>query len=341
MLYLELQYATKTKHARSSANMTHESRGSEKLHHILTNPQVVQPYDASIQSTSAADQLPPSSQQQPIPTQQTIAAATLTHIPTVFATVSPVHPTTFITPDDSQTVSRGTIFPTFPSPLNSARSIFEASIPAETSSGSNSSILSHPPPLISAENSTNAYQQQQDLEPPSLESTSKLCHVGPAGFIPAPLPPQLIPVSRYIQLKQDPERPSPAALWHAGRQPSIINFSQEGKSNIISLALQSPSVQGQWPTSNTIPTRFSYHLQGESSGSSAGGFQPLSPLSPLSPALTGSSGRLIYLFVYCLIDVPFFVIASEGVTPHLVLCSFSPADNFFLKVCGNILIILG
>lgn len=77
----------------------------------------------------------------------------------------------------------------------------------------------NPPPLIRHESSgSEGYQQQGDtIEPLSLETTTRLCHVDPPGpLIPslAPGPPQLIPIEppAVIQLKAEPEG---ATHWHA------------------------------------------------------------------------------------------------------------------------------
>ena len=65
-----------------------------------------------------------------------------------------------------------------------------------TANNSNNNIpLTHPPPLINAEPSKEAYEQQQDQDNKHLiDSTSKLCHANTTAEY-GPPPPDLIPVS--------------------------------------------------------------------------------------------------------------------------------------------------
>ena len=112
-----------------------------------------QPYNSELSATANQQASPPSSLVNPLPSNYVLTHYT----PTVYSS-------------DSQVLNR--------------------------SSSSSSSVLSHPPPLINAESlslAPESYQQDVEQPCPSLESTAKLCHIGPGG-IPAPPPPHLIPL---------------------------------------------------------------------------------------------------------------------------------------------------
>lgn len=85
-------------------------------------------------------------------------------------------------------------FPTPPDSQASSQDSSQSSDPQSTKFNTNSNnVLSHPPPLI---------PHVESQEPPSLETTSRLCHAGPPHLIP-------------IALKTEPD-----ALWHATLQTS-------------------------------------------------------------------------------------------------------------------------
>lgn len=125
----------------------------------------------------------------------------------------------------------------------------------------------HPPPLI---NSEDAYcRQESDLDPNhlSLETTSKLCHVG------VPPPPMLIPVPVSFSLAGE-----------SSNSTSYVNPKTEPVGSEVE-----PTVRTLWHR-----TGF-YHIQPpggpEGSGVLPVGMQGFQQLSPISPTpMTGVPG---------------------------------------------------
>ena len=245
-----------------------------------------------------------------------LAVDALTHIPANLTAV-PTVPSCLHADCTSSTSGIYNIYPT-PSPsTSSVASVADKSSGAANSTNSESSVelvhdshlpLKHPPPLINSEDAYCIQRQEPELEPNhlSLETTTKLCHVGPS----VSSPPQLIPVSfcaaadessnssSYVNPKTecmvtDIEATGTQQVWN---QTRVLNLAPVGKANIISITVHPPS-DLPWPPPSCPTGPGFYHIQPAGGPEGSGelpvsmGFRSLSPISPISPTqMAGVSG---------------------------------------------------
>lgn len=179
---------------------------TSRLHHMISDEQAVEPATSSTATLTTSDhQLSQRCNVPSVALPSSFGTTVLTHIPAVVVASSSV----------LQAPAGASDAAIISAQKPSTSSLVLASDSTKFNSNSNN-VLSHPPPLIRHAESSEEFQQCQDLEQSSLEKTvyTRLCHPRP--------PPQLIPISTSCsQLKAESE--GTRTIWHAARlQPTVI-----------------------------------------------------------------------------------------------------------------------